>query len=130
MREQVIRDYLAGRIGVAALRAEIERAQRQAPAEEQVLEREFELLRRHLVALCDAVLERELPASGLPLVARCLLHSSRFVWPGRHPEGRVVEEVLVAWQRVAPQTLGASEVAWYREWLLAGRAPERGRLPA
>lgn len=124
MRESVIRDYLAGRIGVAALRAELERAQA-GEAEEDALEREFELLRRHLLALCDAVLGRELPAAALPLLAACMLRSSRFVCPGPHPEGRVVQEVLGAWRALTPEGTEVSQVVYYREWLLAGRAPAR-----
>jgi hypothetical protein len=123
----LLRDYLAGRIGSWRLRRELAALAGALEEPERALEpprAPFELYPRHLIALCEAVAARELEPVALAHASRVLASSGWFHWSRLHPDGRVVEEVLVEWSRSSPVGLDAGAMPLFRDWLLTRRRPE------
>lgn len=117
MNERLLMDFLTQRISAAMLT-------RQASAAQATAGTEFDLVPRHLLQLCDAVLSGELEPAHLLPISRCLYYSGRFRWPHAHPDGRVVEEILICWLSYDENHVpGHKEIVYIREWLLRGRAP-------
>jgi hypothetical protein len=129
MREEVLRDFLAGRLGAWRLGRELDAAfaavEREAPPALEAMASPFELFPRHLLALCEAVLARELEPPRLPALARWLHRSERFRVARTDPDGRVVEEVLLAWSEGAGRLRDPEDVAPFRDWLVTRRRPAR-----
>jgi hypothetical protein len=126
LREDALLEFLAGRIGAWRLRRELGDVldHDEAPARTEAASAPFELFPRHLLALCEAVLARELEPPLLPLVARWLHGSARFRVTGRDPDGRVVEEVLVAWSAGELRLHHPDDVTPFRDWLVTRRRPQ------
>jgi hypothetical protein len=122
MREWVLLEFLAGRVGPTALRRELLGIGPARPPEATPPAGDFELLPRHLLRLCDAVLERELDAALLEPIAACLTTSARFCRHARDPDARTVQEVLDAWSRSGPP-LDVETVSIYRRWVVTRRNP-------
>jgi hypothetical protein len=93
----------------------------ETPPRVQAMDATFELFPRHLLALCEAVLERELEPPLLSPLARWLYRSERFHVARTDPDGRVVEEVLVAWMESGLRE--PEDLSLFREWLLTRRRP-------
>jgi hypothetical protein len=131
MREEVLRDFLAGRLGAWRLSRELEAAfpsrDPDAASALEAMAAPFELFPRHLLALCEAVLARDLEPPLLPPLARWLHGSERFRVARTDPDGRVVEEVLVAWSESAGRLRGPEDVAPFRDWLITRRRPHPQR---
>jgi hypothetical protein len=132
----LLRDYLAGRVGSRRLRCELEElvgladAWGERGAAVDPLDEPFELYPRHLLALCEAVATRELEPVLLAHASRVLAASGSFRWSRTHPDGRVVEEVLVEWSSRSPAALEAEAMPLFRDWLVTRRRPERfGLVP-
>ena len=126
MREWVLLEFLAGRIGVTLLRRELRgEASGALPAAALPGDLELELLPRHLLRLCDAVLDRELDAALLGPIAASLSRSARFRRRAGDPDGRVVCEVLEAWSTAARGALDLETVSGYRRWVVTRRSPFR-----
>jgi hypothetical protein len=125
MHEQTLRDFMTGDATAAELRRDLEGAivQRGHDSFEHPIApmaEPFDLTPEHLVRLCDAILERELPATSLEAIAFCLLASDRFEWQ-EEPAGEILAETLHDW--ASPQAnypLNASTVAKFRHRLLTG----------
>jgi hypothetical protein len=124
MREWVLLEFLAGRIGVTLLRRDL-RGEDPGPLPVAFppTDLELELLPRHLLRLCDAVLDRELDAAWLGPIAARLRASARFRRRAGDPDGRVVQEVLEAWASAAPGPLDFQAVPVYRRWVVTRRNP-------
>lgn len=139
MHASLLRDYLAGRVGTSTLRRELEELAGPADLADAPVERAgavdppgepFELYPRHLLALCEAVAARELEPVLLVRISRVLAASGSFHWTRAHPDGRVVEEVLVEWSHPSPATLEVRAMPLFRDWLVMRRRPERfGLVP-
>jgi hypothetical protein len=124
MRERVLLEFLAGRIGAALLRRDLRgEAPEALPLPPPPADLELELLPRHLLRLCDAVLDRELDAALLGPIALQLRGSTRFRRRAADPDGRVVQEVLEAWASAARGPLDLEAVSVYRRWVVTRRNP-------
>ena len=124
MRERVLLEFLVGRVGPTALRRELHGDEREtAPEPASAPAGDFELLPRHLLRLCDAVLDRELDAALLGPIASRLATSGALRRPVRDPDARVVREVLEAWTHLAGPGLDRETVAIYRRWVVTRRNP-------
>lgn len=124
MREWVLLEFLAGRVGASLLRRDLRgEAPEALPVEPPPPDLELELLPRHLLRLCDAVLERELDAALLGPIAGRLRGSTRFRRRAGDPDGRVVQEVLDAWASSARGPLDVEVVSVYRRWVVTRRDP-------
>lgn len=124
MRERVLIEFLVGRVGPTVLRRELQgdpRSPASPPASTPAFD--FELLPRHLLRLCDAVLDRELDAALLGPIASRLATSGWMQRPVRDPDARVVREVLEAWSRFAGPGPDRESVATYRRWVVTRRNP-------
>jgi hypothetical protein len=122
MHEEVLRDFLAGRTGAWRLRRELGDA-RGASLSVEPMTVSFDLFPHHLLTLLDAVLEGELEPPLLPPLAHWMHASARFHVARTDPDGRVVEEVLVAWSESAGRLRDPGDLAPFREWLLTRRRP-------
>lgn len=122
MDERLLIDYLAQRINAAMLN--------HAPPPSRLTSAdEFELFPRHLLQLCDAVLSGDLEPGQLQPISHCLYYSGTFRWPQRHPDGRVVEEVLACWLAFDENRMPTHrEIRYCREWLLHGHPPGIKRI--
>jgi hypothetical protein len=120
MREEVLRDFLAGRIGLWQVHKGLFDLA-ETPPRVQAMDATFELFPRHLLALCQAVLERELEPPLLSPLARWLYRSERFRVARTDPDGRVVEEVLVAWMESGIRD--PEDLSPFRDWLVTRRRP-------
>lgn|GEM_PF-5910732 len=121
-------DFLAGRVGSWRLRRELARyAEGAEDLEPGVASADvpFPLYPRHLLALCEAVAARELEPVVLVGLSRALVRSGRSRASTLDPDGRVVEEVLVAWSERAPADVDAQAMPFFRDWLVTRRRPER-----
>jgi hypothetical protein len=91
------------------------------------MEDEFQLLRKHLIRLSDAVLSRTLLPESLSTVAFAIIASDTFVW-----DDNVISEVVHDWScpeinyPLTPETL-----TMHRSWLTGlSEPPERPSIPA
>jgi hypothetical protein len=124
MRAWVLLEFLAGHVGVTLLRRELRGEGVEDPLfTEPPADVELELLPRHLLRLCDAVLDRELDAALLGPIAARLRGSTRFRRRMGDPDARVVHEVLEAWSTAARGPLDIEAVAGYRRWVVTRRGP-------
>jgi len=124
MREWVLLEFLAGHVGVVALRRDLRGdAPVALPVPPPPADLELELLPHHLLRLCDAVLDRELDAAQLGPIAGWLRSSARFRRRVDDPDGRVVQEVLDAWSSAARGPLDLEAVSVYRRWVVTRRNP-------
>ncbi len=119
MREQVLADFFAGAATAAALAAHL------AGTEERIAERtslvriedmagEFSVTREMLIALCDAVLTRDLQPDALSTVGLALMASDRFIWDGE----QILGDVIADWS--CPEInypLNPESVRLFRAWL-------------
>jgi len=122
MREWVLLEFLAGRIGVTLLRRELRgEAPDAVPAPPGDFE--LELLPRHLLRLCDAVLDRELDAALLGPIAARLRRSARVRRRSGDPDARVVHELLELWSASASGALDREAVSGHRRWVVTRRIP-------
>jgi hypothetical protein len=127
--EEALRDFLAGRMGAWRLRRELADLADILLSEEappvEAMPAPFELFPRHLLALCEAVLDRELEPPWIPPLARWLRRSERFQVVRTDPDGRVVREVLVAWSEDGPLLRDPEDLLPFRDWLVTRRRPGR-----
>ena len=123
MREWVLLEFLAGRIGATPLRRDLRGGVQGALPAPPPGEFELELLPRHLLRLCDAVLDRELDAALLGPIAARLRASARVRRRLGDPDARVVHEVLEAWSAAASGALDREAVSGYRRWVVTRRNP-------
>jgi hypothetical protein len=126
MREKALRDFFDGKIGVAALRRDLDgtvtRTSHRVFTYRVVdMEGEFMVSTAHLTALCDAVLMSELPPQDLSVIAFALEASDQFQWDFDSPEGERIGETVADWSSPEinyPLTLGT--VAKFRHRLVTG----------
>jgi len=125
MREWVLLEFLAGRVGATALRRDLrgDESPEAPPVPPSPEYLELELLPRHLLRLCDAVLDRELDAALLAPIASRLRSSARFRRSRQDPDRRVVEEVLEAWSSTGRGPIDRETVSVYRRWVVTRRSP-------
>ena len=127
MHEAILRDFFVGAATVEALRHDLAGAVVQTSSDvfsQHVVpaKGEFEVTSRHLIRLCDAVLEDGLPAQDLETVAFCLIASDFFHWDSDTPDGCRVSETLFDWD--SPEInypLTKATVAKFRSRLVDGR---------
>ena len=119
--EAALVEFLSGRLGSTALRRALGG---RPPRREAPLAAELALLPRHLLLLCDAVLERELDPALLGPIGAWLMRSQPLQRPARDPDERVVREVLALWSRAAAREgLALEAVAVHRRWVATRRRP-------
>ena len=85
------------------------------------LQEEFAVSTQHLVLLCDAVIEGELPGDCLEAIAFGLIADDNFLWDTDTPEGDRIGETLYDWS--APEinyALTPGTLAKFRHRLLTG----------
>src|SRR5262245_65795785 len=117
MREWVLLEFLAGRVGASVLRRDLRGDAPAAPPVPPSPEYlELELLPRHLLRLCDAVLDRELDAALLAPIASRLRSSARFGRSRQDPDRRGVGEVLEAWSSTGRGPIDRATVLIYPPW--------------
>lgn len=127
LRESLLYGFFSGRVGTTTLRRRLARPPGLPATWLDEPAGELEIFPRHLLALCDAVLARELDAVLLESIAETLLASERFRWSGPHPDARVVSEVLALWASPARELpLTVEGVAIIREWVVRRRRPALG----
>jgi hypothetical protein len=91
------------------------------------MEEEFQLLRKHLIRLCDAALSKTLLPESLSTVAFALVASDTFAW-----EDDVISEVVYDWSCPEVNYLLTSEtLEMHRSWLTEiSKPPERPSMSA
>ena len=126
MNADVLRSFFEGRAGAGALAGEAALAEaRFSRGTHEVitadLAEEFTITPAHLVALCDAVAKGEVTACQLEVLASVMVHSEKFTWNPRSPEGARVSRVIYAWE--APEinyVLNGVTAAKFRRLLTTG----------
>lgn len=103
MKAGTIKGFFEGRIQAPVLAAEAEatRIDVRRAADDVLtddLSAEFVVAANHLVALCDAVVRREIRPGHLEVIASVLVRSERFMWDPTTPEGSLVSKVIYAWE--------------------------------
>jgi hypothetical protein len=91
----------------------------------------FEVRPRHLIRVCDAVLDGEVEAKYLAAIGFCIVASDYFRYDTDAPEGELVGETVRDWSepRVSyPLTI--ENVRKFRERLVTGRIPFERRVQA
>jgi hypothetical protein len=62
------------------------------------LSADFVVTANNLVALCDAVIRKEIRPSHLEVIASVLVRSERFFWDPTTATGSLVSKVIYAWE--------------------------------
>src|SRR5687768_9340822 len=101
MTEPQIRDYLLGKIPPS----ELENVNKKTGGKmkpyyqevEMIEEGEFLLETRHLVSVCDDVLNGKMKTDTLDLFSFILIGSDYFTWDSESDEGRRISNVIFEW---------------------------------
>lgn len=125
MHEKVIRDFFSGEADAAALREDVlgtlTVAENSLEYEVVKMDEPFRVIPRHLVRLCDAVINQTLPPEVLKSIGFCVIASAQFSWADT-ATGDLVSETLNDW--ASPETnypLDHRTVPLFRERLLTGK---------
>jgi hypothetical protein len=122
MHEEVLRRFFEGTVTATELARDLANSVRQTgPISSDVvivnMQDDFPVLPEHAVKLCDAVLDRELPAPSLAAIGFALMASDKFYWDGTGNE--VLANVIADWS--CPEIgdpLNEENVKRFRAWLL------------
>jgi hypothetical protein len=103
MKAGTIKGFFEGRTKASILAAEAESTRLDVShAADDVLtddlSSDFVVGANHLVALCDAVVRKELKPGHLEVIASVLVRSERFLWDPSTPAGSLVSRVIYAWE--------------------------------
>ena len=126
MNAETIRGFFEGRVKAHILAAEAEVTHNDVShAADDVLtddlSADFVVTANHLVALCDAVVRKELNPSHLEVIASVLVRSERFTWDPTTAPGSLLSKVIYAWE--APEinyVLSAETVKKFARLLRTG----------
>ena len=103
MKAETLKGFFEGRITAPALAAEAEatRIDVRHAADDVLtddLSADFVVAADHLVALCDAVVRRQIKPEHLEVIASVLVRSERFTWDPTTASGSLVSKVIYAWE--------------------------------
>ncbi len=125
MHESTLRDFFAGDIDAVALRTDfigtLTVGEDMLTYDIVKMTEPFRVIPRHLVRLCDAILDRSLPAEILKPVGLCVVASDNFAWADT-ATGDLVAQTINDW--ASPETnypLTQTNVELFRERLLTGK---------
>ena len=125
MHEAILRDFLAGTADVATLRNDLigslTVAEDSLEYDVVKMAEPFRVIPRHLVRLCEAVLDNSLPPEVLQPIGLCVISSDHFAWADT-ATGDLVVQTLNDWaspETNYPLTIGI--VKLFRERLLTGK---------
>jgi hypothetical protein len=130
MREEILRKFFCGEVGVPELARDLAGAKEQVGPESFVVHienmaNEFAITRPMLISLCDAVLSGGLPPADLGNIGFALMASDRFEWDA--DEDELVADVIADWS--CPEVnfaLTTETVERFRRWLTGDEAyPQR-----
>lgn len=131
MTEPQIRDYLLGLIDVSELEnvdtVTTDKARPYWKVVDMVDEGEFIIEPRHLVNICDEVLNRKLRLDTLDNFAFILIGSDYFTWDNKTVDGERVGQVLFEWNNPTinyPLTL--DNVRQWKTYLTTGQRKMNG----
>lgn len=123
MKEEILRKYFSGEIGVDSLRNDLngaiftENGVTHHIIEE--MQNEYEVTAKHLIKLCDDVLGCNLEATSLQPIAFCLLASNYFQWDVERDDiSLILSDIIYEWS--APEInfpLTLENVKQYRKRL-------------
>jgi hypothetical protein len=125
MHEATLRDFFSGAADAIALRKDfigtLTVAEKTLEYDVVKMAEPFRVIPKHLVRLCDAILERSLPAAILQPVGRSVIASDHFTWADT-PAGDLVARTLNDW--ASPETsypLTPENITLFRERLITGK---------
>jgi hypothetical protein len=133
MHETILRDFFAGSTDAIALRKDfigtLTVAEDTLEYDVVKMAEPFRVIPRHLVRLCEAVLDNSLPPEILQPIGLCIIASDHFAWADT-VTGDLVAETLNDWaspETTYPLTLGTIKL--FRERLLTGKDVLKTRRP-
>jgi hypothetical protein len=133
MHEAVLRDFFAGTTDVTALRNDLigslTVAEDSLEYEVVKMTKSFRVNPRHLVRLCEAVLNNSLPPEALQPIGLCVIVSDHFAWADS-VAGDLVAQTLNDWanpEKNYPLTL--ANIKLFRERLLTDKDVLRTQRP-
>jgi hypothetical protein len=131
MREEILKRFFVGEVGTDVLAADLDGSMvegrdttRHYIEDFEASEEDFEVQPKHLVSICDAVLNGGIEAQHLRIIGFCIVGSDTFKYDTDVPEGDLVGETVLDWS--APEAnypLTIENVRKFRERLITGRNP-------
>jgi hypothetical protein len=125
MHETVLRDFFAGTTDAVGLRKDfigtLTVADDSLEYEVVKMAEPFRVTPKHLVRLCDAVIDKSLPLEILQPIGLCVIGSDHFAWADT-ATGDLVADTLNDW--ASPETnypLTPATIKLFRERLLTGK---------
>ncbi len=133
MREDILRRYFVGEISTKELVEDVSGSLTMldkvaSSVSIQDMDEHFTLRREHLLRLCDATLDQDLPAECLSTVAFALIASDYFEWEG---EDETISEVLSDWS--CPEVnlpLTEETLKMHRQWIQGVVMPAPRPVPS
>jgi len=124
MHEAILRDFFAGTADAITLRKDfigtLTVGDKSLEYEVVKMAEPFRVIPKHLVRLCDAILDKSLPAEILQPVGLCVIASDHFAWPDT-ATGDLVAQTLNDW--ASPDTsypLTRANIELFRTRLTTG----------
>jgi len=125
MHETILRDFFAGAANAAVLRDDLigtlTVAEDSLEYDVVKMVEPFRVTPKHLVRLCEAIMDNSLPPEVLQPIGLCVIASDHFAWADT-ATGDLVAETLNDW--ASPETnypLTPTTVKLFRERLLTGK---------
>jgi hypothetical protein len=125
MHEAILRDFFEGAADAIALRKDfigtLTVGENSLEYEVVKMAGAFRVIPKHLLRLCDAVLDKSLPAEILQAIGLCVIASDYFTWPDTST-GDLVAQTLNDW--ATPETsypLTPANIKLFRTRLTAGK---------
>jgi hypothetical protein len=125
VQESTLRDFFTGAIDAVALRKDflgtLTVGEDTLEYDIVKMEEPFRVIPRHLVRLCDAILDRSLPAEILKPIGLCVVASDNFAWADTFT-GDLVAQTINDW--ASPETsypLTRTNIELFRERLVTGK---------
>jgi len=131
MHEEILKRFFVGEVDADILAADLDGSMvegrdtiRHHIEDFEASEEEFEIQPKHLVSICDAVLNGEIEAMYLRIIGFGIVGSDSFRYDTDTPGGGLVGETVLDWS--APEVnypLTLENVRKFRERLITGRNP-------
>ncbi len=126
MREIVLKKFFEGEADSETLASDlvgtIETSGTSSHYRIEDMDGEFEITGKHLVSLCDAVIEGKLDPSQLETIGFCLVASDAFHWDTDVGDGEIIAQTCFDWSEPRINfALTLDNVKKFRERLIIGK---------
>lgn len=103
MTEQKLKEYFDGTLTAGQFSVDLKNSQTMTSKDvttvsvDQITTGEFEVLREHLIKLCNDTLTGELSPTDLNTIAFAIICSDYFYWDNESLNGKIISDIIFDW---------------------------------